>query len=53
AIFIFLNLLELVQQKYLQIIIGEGRNNFIIEWNQNREEEVLAPLTDEDFSRLN
>ncbi|MBK7734874.1 MAG: segregation/condensation protein A [Chitinophagaceae bacterium] len=53
AIFIFLNLLELVQQKYLQMIVGEGRNNFIIEWNENREEEVLAPLMDESFSTLN
>ena len=53
AIFIFLNMLELVQQKYLQIIIGEGRNNFIIEFNETREEEVHHPLTDEDFSHLN
>ena len=30
AIFIFLNMLELVQQKFMSIIIGEGRNNFII-----------------------
>lgn len=53
AIFLFLNMLELVQQKYLQIIMGEGRNNFIIEYNENREEEVHHPLTDEDFSHLN
>ena len=53
AIFLFLNMLELVQQKYLQIIIGEGRNNFIIEFNENREEEIHHPLTDEDFSQLN
>lgn len=53
AIFLFLNMLELVQQKYLQIIIGEGRNNFIIEYNENREEEVVIPLTDEDFKHLN
>ena len=33
AIFNFLALLELVQQKYLGILIGEGRNNFILEWN--------------------
>lgn len=36
AIFIFLTLLELVQQNYLAIIIGEGRNNFIIEYNEER-----------------
>ena len=34
AIFLFLSLLELVQGKYLKIIIGEGRNNFIIEYNE-------------------
>ena len=39
AIFTFLSLLELVQQKYLSIIIGEGKNNFIIEYNEEREEE--------------
>ena len=39
AIFLFLSLLELVQQKYLNILIGEGRNNFIIEWNEDRPEE--------------
>lgn len=39
AIFTFLSLLELVQQKYLTIMIGEGKNNFIIEFNEAREEE--------------
>ncbi|MFZ1528586.1 MAG: segregation/condensation protein A [Ferruginibacter sp.] len=53
AIFIFLNMLELVQQKYLEIIVGEGRNNFIIEWNENRVEDVVNALTEEDFSHLN
>src|SRR6266496_5444188 len=32
AIFLFLGLLELVQQKFLKIIIGGGKNNFIIEY---------------------
>lgn len=41
AIFTFLSLLELVQQKYLSIITGEGMNNFIIEFNENREEEEV------------
>ncbi len=41
AIFLFLSLLELVQQKFMSIISGEGRNNFIIEWNNNREEEMV------------
>ncbi|MBX2888602.1 MAG: segregation/condensation protein A [Ferruginibacter sp.] len=53
AIFIFLNLLELIQQQYLMIATGEGRNNFIIEFNENREEAPDAPLTDEDFTKLN
>ena len=34
AIFIFLSLLELVQLKFLKIIIGEGKNNFVIEYNE-------------------
>jgi segregation and condensation protein A len=33
AIFLFLSLLELVQQKFLKIMIGDGKNNFIIEYN--------------------
>jgi segregation and condensation protein A len=53
AIFLFLNMLELVQQKYLTILIGEGRNNFILEFNEDREEEVHIPLTAGDFSHLN
>lgn len=39
AIFLFLSMLELVQQKYFNILIGEGRNNFIVEWNDDRQEE--------------
>lgn len=39
AIFLFLSMLELVQQKYFNILIGEGRNNFIVEWNDERQEE--------------
>ncbi|GAC1431319.1 MAG: segregation/condensation protein A [Chitinophagaceae bacterium] len=44
ALFLFLSLLELVQQKYMFIITGEGRNNFIIELNENREEDVQFEL---------
>ena len=50
AIFIFLNMLELVQQKYMSIIIGEGRNNFIIEYNENREEDQSTMLTEDDWT---
>ncbi len=42
AIFMFLSMLELVQQQYFNIIIGEGRNNFIVEWNDDREEPSAA-----------
>jgi len=38
SIFLFLSMLELIQQKYMSILTGEGRNNFIVEWNENREE---------------
>jgi segregation and condensation protein A len=44
AIFLFLSLLELVQQKYMTLITGEGRNNFIIEFNENRVEETSTTL---------
>jgi len=37
AIFTFLAMLELVQQKFMSIMVGTGRNNFIIEWNSERE----------------
>lgn len=53
AIFIFLNMLELIQLNYLKIAVGEGRNNFIIEYNENREEPESATLSEEDFSQLN
>jgi segregation and condensation protein A len=44
AIFLFLSLLELAQQQYVQILVGEGRNNFIIEWNEHREAQTPAEL---------
>jgi segregation and condensation protein A len=47
AIFIFLSMLELVQQNFLRIIMGEGKNNFIIEYN-----EIAEGLTDEEHMRL-
>ena len=37
AIFLFLNMLELIQQNYMSIITGEGMNNFIIEYNPEME----------------
>jgi segregation and condensation protein A len=44
AIFIFLSVLELVQMRYMSIMVGEGRNNFIVEFNENREEDVVVAL---------
>lgn len=40
AIFMFLSMLELVQQKYMKIMVGEGMNNFIVEWNEEQQEEI-------------
>ena len=48
AIFLFLSLLELVQLRYMSLLTGEGRNNFIIEWNENREADVQALLPGEE-----
>jgi segregation and condensation protein A len=42
AIFLFLSLLELVQQRYMTIMIGEGKNNFILEFNEGRKEDEHA-----------
>ena len=47
AIFTFLSMLELVQQKYLRIMIGDGKNNFIVEYNETEE-----GLTDEEHMHL-
>jgi segregation and condensation protein A len=46
AIFLFLSLLELVQAKFLKIMIGEGMNNFIIEYNEP--ENRLAEMEEEN-----
>src|SRR5688572_16203136 len=47
AIFLFLSLLELIQQKFLKIIVGEGMNNFIIEYNEP--ENRLAELNEDNL----
>lgn len=49
ALFLFLSLLELAQQKYLLIVTGEGKNNFIVEYNENREEDNAPPL---DYNQM-
>jgi segregation and condensation protein A len=38
AIFLFLSMLELIQLHYMSVMVGEGRNNFIVEWNESRQE---------------
>jgi segregation and condensation protein A len=48
AIFLFLNMLELVQMRFIGIFIGEGRNNFILEWNESREEDIAGFLPGEE-----
>src|SRR5919205_1997956 len=47
AIFLFLSMLELVQQKFLRISISEGKNNFLVEYNETEE-----GLTDEEMMHL-
>jgi segregation and condensation protein A len=42
AIFTFLSLLELVQMKFMRILIGEGRNNFLIEYIDPEERELAV-----------
>lgn len=39
AIFLFLSMLELVQMKFLKILSGEGRNNFMIEYVEEEDRE--------------
>ncbi|MGV3766981.1 MAG: segregation and condensation protein A [Chitinophagaceae bacterium] len=50
AIFMFLSMLELVQMKFLKIMTGEGRNNFIIEYIEPENREIAeageAPTPD-------
>ena len=53
AIFTFLAMLELIQQRFLSILIGSGRNNFIVELNTEQENdgqeaiEEITPVTDD------
>ncbi|WP_129020844.1 segregation and condensation protein A [Edaphocola flava] len=44
AIFTFLALLEMVQQKMINLLVGEGRNNFIFERNdEGGTSEIIVP----------
>ncbi len=42
ALFLFLNMLELIQQKFLTILTGEGMNNFILEFNEESGNDLPA-----------
>jgi segregation and condensation protein A len=41
ALFLFLSLLELSQQRYMRLLVGEGKNNFIVEWNDTRDQDLI------------
>ena len=55
AIFLFLSMLELVQLNYMSILIGEGRNNFIVEYNADKPDDPMedAVLTAPPDPRVN
>ncbi len=53
ALFLFLNMLEMAQGRYITLLIGEGRNNFIVEWNEHREEEVVGLIPDDNPTTWN
>jgi segregation and condensation protein A len=42
AIFLFLAVLELIQQRFLDIMVGEGKNNFILEYSEAAENGEMA-----------
>ncbi len=46
AIFMFLSVLELIQLHYLRILIGEGKNNFIIEYDEEGAAQAEAAAID-------
>lgn len=52
AIFLFLSVLELTQQKYMKLLVGQGMNNFIVEWNENREEDLADAEPDQPVPDL-
>ena len=53
AIFTFLAMLELIQQKFLGILIGTGRNNFIVEWNPEQDQADVPASDDEEVTPAN
>ena len=53
AIFIFLCMLELVKDRFMSIITGEGRNNFIVEYNDDAPAEYVDTGAYETTAVLN
>lgn len=49
AIFLFLSVLELVQQNYMKIITGEGKNNFILEYVEPDDRDVAMTEKESSF----
>lgn len=47
AIFIFLSILELVQQNFLKLLSGEGKNNFILEYVEPEDRDPDIVFNDE------
>jgi segregation and condensation protein A len=50
AIFLFLSILELVQQQFFTIMVGEGRNNLLVEWNPEMPDDVEPVVIPSDPS---
>lgn len=49
AIFLFLSVLELVQQNYLKILTGDGKNNFILEYVEPEERDEAMTHVESSF----
>lgn len=49
AIFLFLSVLELVQQNFMKILTGEGKNNFILEYVEPEDRDEVMTQTESTF----
>lgn len=52
AIFLFLSVLEMVQLNYLKIMVGQGKNNFILEYVEAEERDTDRMLRDDDDNEI-
>jgi segregation and condensation protein A len=50
AIFLFLSVLELVQQNYIKILTGEGKNNFLLEYVEPEDRDETMAQQESTFS---